>query len=88
MTEGSLFLNGAWSEGAGDGFASFDPATEARVWRGNAASGAQVAAAVEAARAAFPGWADRSRDERIAAMKRYQAVLKARRQRGRKRLSA
>ena len=78
MSDGKLYLNGAWTEGAGDGFASFDPATEARVWRGNAASGAQVAAAVEAARAAFPDWADRPRDERITAMKRYQAVLKAR----------
>ncbi|WP_309627007.1 succinylglutamate-semialdehyde dehydrogenase [Brevundimonas sp.] len=76
--DGKLYLNGVWTEGAGDGFASFDPATEARVWRGNEASGAQVGAAVEAARAAFPDWADRPRDERIAAMKRYQAALKAR----------
>ena len=78
MTDGKLFLNGAWTEGAGDGFASFDPATEARVWRGNEASRAQVGTAVEAARAAFPDWADRPRDDRIAAMKRYQAALKAR----------
>ena len=78
MTDGKLYLNGAWTDGAGDGFASFDPATEARVWRGNEASGAQVAAAVEAARAAFPDWADRPRAERIEAMKLYQAVLKAR----------
>ncbi len=78
MIDGKLYLNGVWTEGAGDGFASFDPATEARVWRGNEASGAQVGAAVEAARAAFPDWADRPRDERIAAMKRYQAALKAR----------
>ncbi|QTN19053.1 succinylglutamate-semialdehyde dehydrogenase [Brevundimonas sp. AJA228-03] len=78
MSEGHLYLNGAWTEGAGDGFASFDPATEARVWRGNEASTHQVGAAVEAARAAFPDWADRPRTERIAAMKRYQAALKAR----------
>ena len=78
MTDGKLYLNDAWVAGAGDGFASFDPATEAWVWRGNEASGAQVAAAVEAARAAFPDWADRPRAERIAAMKRYQAVLKER----------
>lgn len=78
MTDGRLFIDGRWADGAGDGFASFDPATEARVWRGKEASGAQVVGAVEAARAAFPAWADRSRDERIAAMKRYQAALKAR----------
>ncbi len=78
MSDGRLYLNGTWTEGAGDGFASFDPATEARVWRGDEASTAQVGAAVEAAHAAFPDWADRPRDERIAAMKRYQAALKAR----------
>ena len=78
MTDGTLYIDGRWTDGAGDGFASFDPATEARVWRGNEASGAQVGAAVAAARAAFPDWADRPRDERIAAMKRYQAALKAR----------
>ncbi|WP_425990633.1 succinylglutamate-semialdehyde dehydrogenase [Brevundimonas sp. TWP2-3-2] len=78
MTDGTLYFDGRWTEGAGDGFASFDPATEARVWRGNEASGAQVGAAVEAARAAFPDWADQPRDARIAAMKRYQAALKAR----------
>ena len=62
MTDGTLYFDGRWTEGAGDGFASFDPATEARVWRGNEASGAQVGAAVAAARAAFPDWADRPRD--------------------------
>jgi len=78
MTDGKLLIDGRWTEGGGDGFASFDPATEARVWRGNEASTAQVGTAVEAARAAFPDWADRPRADRIAAMKRYQAALKAR----------
>jgi len=78
MTDGKLYIDGRWTEGAGDGFASFDPATEARVWRGNEASTHQVGTAVEAARAAFPDWADRLRADRIAAMKRYQAALKAR----------
>jgi len=78
MTNGHLYIDGQWIEGRGDGIASFDPATEAPVWRGNEASTDQVGAAVAAARAAFPDWADRSRDERIAAMKRYQAGLKAR----------
>ncbi len=78
MTDGRLYIDGRWTEGLGDGFASFDPATEARVWRGNEASTDQVGLAVAAARAAFPDWADRPREERIAAMKRYQAALKAR----------
>ena len=54
MTDGKLYLAGTWTEGAGDGFASFDPATEARVWRGNEASVSQVGMAVQAAREAAP----------------------------------
>src|SRR5690606_6046920 len=59
-------------------FHSTDPATGAVNWRGEAASPAQVQAAVDRARTAFPDWADRPRQERIDAVKRYQAVLKER----------
>ncbi|MFW2345256.1 MAG: aldehyde dehydrogenase family protein, partial [Brevundimonas mediterranea] len=59
-------------------FTSTDPATEAVNWEGEAASPVQVQAAVDAARAAFPAWADAPRADRIDAVKRYQAVLKDR----------
>jgi len=59
-------------------FTSIDPAAGETVWDGPAASTAEVQAAVEAARAAFPDWADRPRQDRIDAVKRYQAALKAR----------
>lgn len=59
-------------------FQSIDPATGEVVWEGTAASTAEVQAATDRARAAFPDWADRSRDDRIEAVKRYQAVLKRR----------
>jgi len=59
-------------------FQSTNPATGETVWSGEAASPTQAAAAVEAARAAFPDWADRPRQDRIDAVKRYQAVLKDR----------
>lgn len=59
-------------------FQSIDPSTGEAVWEGAEATPAEVAAAVAAARAAFPAWADRPRAERIEAVKRYQAVLKAR----------
>src|SRR5690606_4626418 len=59
-------------------FTSTNPATGETVWEGEAASPAQAAAAVEAARAALPDWADRPRQDRIDAVKRYQAVLKDR----------
>lgn len=57
---------------------SIDPATGETVWEGVAASPAEVQAAADRARAAFPDWADRSRHDRIDAVKGYQAVLKAR----------
>ena len=57
---------------------STDPASGETVWEGDAASAEQVQAAADAARAAFPDWADRSRTDRIEAVKRYQAVLKDR----------
>lgn len=59
-------------------FKSIDPATGETVWEGAAASAAEVQAAADRARAAFPDWADRPRQDRIDAVKRYQAVLKAR----------
>jgi succinylglutamic semialdehyde dehydrogenase len=54
-----------------------NPVTQAVVWRGQAASAAQVEAAVAAARAAFPGWASCSLDWRIAALERFAVALKA-----------
>lgn len=59
-------------------FQSIDPATGETVWEGSAASHAEVQAAADRARAAFPDWADRPRQDRVDAVKRYQAVLKDR----------
>ena len=56
-------------------FKSIDPATGETVWEGAAASVAEVRAATDRARAAFPDWADRLRQDRIEAVKRYPAVL-------------
>lgn len=56
---------------------STNPATGEVVWTSPEATPAEVAAAVAAARAAFPDWADRSRQDRIEAVKRYQSALKA-----------
>jgi succinylglutamic semialdehyde dehydrogenase len=57
---------------------SIDPATGLPVWEGEASTPAEVAGAVARARTAFPDWADRPRQDRIDAVKRYQAVLKRR----------
>jgi succinylglutamic semialdehyde dehydrogenase len=76
--DGKLFINGAWREGAGARFNSIDPASGETVWSGNAADGADVAAAVDAARAAFADWAERPRQERVDLLLKYKAILQER----------
>lgn len=61
-------------------FTSIDPATGEVVWEGEAAGEREVAQAVAKARAAFHGWADLPREERIAALRRYKAALEGRRE--------
>jgi succinylglutamic semialdehyde dehydrogenase len=61
------------------GFTSIDPATGEVVWEGAAAGEREVAEAVATARAAFHGWAERPREERIAALRRYKTALEDRR---------
>ncbi|MBO9708108.1 MAG: succinylglutamate-semialdehyde dehydrogenase [Caulobacter sp.] len=75
---GGVFIGGVWRSGSGAEAVSTDPATGEVVWRQAAAGVADVVEAVEAARKAFPAWADRSRDERIAVLRRYKDVLNAR----------
>ncbi|MFC0633321.1 succinylglutamate-semialdehyde dehydrogenase [Brevundimonas balnearis] len=56
---------------------STNPATGEVVWAGAESTPAEVTAAVQAARHAFPDWADRPRHDRVEAVKRYQGALKA-----------
>jgi succinylglutamic semialdehyde dehydrogenase len=72
---GGVFIDGVWRSGAGGEAVSIDPTTGETIWREAVASQADVAAAVAAARAAFPAWADRPRDERIAILRRYKEIL-------------
>ncbi|MDO9321567.1 MAG: succinylglutamate-semialdehyde dehydrogenase, partial [Pseudomonas sp.] len=53
-----------------------NPVSQAVIWTGRAATPAQVVAAVAAAREAFPAWAQRSLDERIAVLEAFAASLK------------
>lgn len=72
----TLYIAGAWQAGQGDAFESLNPVTQQVVWAGQGASVAQVDAAVSAARQAFPAWALRSLDERIAVLDAFAASLK------------
>jgi succinylglutamic semialdehyde dehydrogenase len=75
---GELYVGGRWREGRGARFASTDPATGETVWQGAAAGAADAFEAVAAAASAFPAWADAPLETRIAAVRRYKAVLEAR----------
>jgi succinylglutamic semialdehyde dehydrogenase len=56
-------------------FSSLNPCTNEIIWTG---SPGNVGAAVAAARAALPGWASASLDDRIAVTRAFQAVVKER----------
>lgn len=71
------FIAGNWQVGAGESFASLNPVSQASLWSGRAASAEQVTAAVAAARGAFPGWALRSLEQRIALLEAFTVSLQA-----------
>jgi succinylglutamic semialdehyde dehydrogenase len=70
-----LYIDGKWRSGRGPELVSTDPATGEVVWREATATEADVAEAVEAARRAFPAWADQPREARIAILRRYKEIL-------------
>ncbi|QTF92249.1 succinylglutamate-semialdehyde dehydrogenase [Halomonas sp. BM-2019] len=70
-----LLVGGIWQTGEGETFTKHDPVSRERLWEGRAASPAQVAAAVAAAREAFPGWARTPLAERQALVERFREVL-------------
>lgn len=77
MSKGN-FIAGEWIPGGGMAFDSLDPATQKSIWKGEAASDAQVTQAVAAARKAFDGWRKTPLDARVAIVERFAALLKER----------
>ncbi|MBB3332510.1 succinylglutamic semialdehyde dehydrogenase [Halomonas campaniensis] len=75
-----LLIGGHWQPGEGPAFSKRDPVSDERLWEGAAASEAQVAAAVEAARAAFPAWARTPFAERQALVERFREALESHRE--------
>lgn len=71
----SLYLDGHWLAGEGEALESHEPGSGRRLWQGRAASASQVAAALQAARRAFAGWAARPLEQRIAVLERFAQVL-------------
>ncbi|WP_100642679.1 succinylglutamate-semialdehyde dehydrogenase [Alteromonas facilis] len=76
MTQATLFINGQWTPGNGHAVKSIDPAKNAIIWEGVSASEQDVDAAVAAARAAFPAWAQRSFEQRLAIVEAFAEQLK------------
>lgn len=72
----TLYIAGAWQTGQGEALESLNPVTQRVLWAGKGASAAQVDTAVQAARQAFPAWAKRSLDDRIAVLEAFAASLK------------
>ncbi|WP_286843199.1 succinylglutamate-semialdehyde dehydrogenase, partial [Idiomarina sp. UBA4206] len=75
MTNSIQFIDGCWEAGEGQLFKSIDPARNEAIWSGESASEDQVEKAVMAARKAFPDWAGRSVEERLAICKKFSALL-------------
>ena len=63
--------------GGGGEFASIAPADGAEIWKGREAASADIEAAVDAARAAFPGWRRTPLEERIALVRAFAKLLEA-----------
>ncbi len=70
-----LYVGGVWREGAGESFASYDPATGDVVWKGHAATADDVAEAMAAAHLAFPSWARRPLDERLIIVRAFAKAI-------------
>ncbi|MDQ7728639.1 succinylglutamate-semialdehyde dehydrogenase [Halomonas sp. SpR8] len=71
-------INGAWVAGDAEPLSKVDPVSGQPLWQAATASAEQVAAAVKAARGAFPNWARTPFAERQALVERFAGVLKNR----------
>ncbi|MFK3969337.1 succinylglutamate-semialdehyde dehydrogenase [Pseudomonas sp. NPDC087358] len=74
----TLYIAGTWQAGQGEAFESLNPVSQQVIWSGQGATAGQVHAAVKAARQAFPAWATRTLEERIAVLEAFAATLKTR----------
>ncbi len=73
---GESFIDGVWVDGDGAEFVAVDPATAEQTWSGRAASRAQVADAVEAARDAFPTWRRTPLGDRVALVEGFAELVR------------
>ncbi|TQI81009.1 succinylglutamic semialdehyde dehydrogenase [Serratia fonticola] len=80
MSHPALLINGVWQQGQGAEFCKTDPVDNLALWQANAANSADVAAACEAARSAFPAWARTPFEQREQLVTRFAALLEQHKQ--------
>lgn len=80
MSHPALLINGVWQQGQGAEFCKTDPVDNLPLWQANAANIADVAAACEAARRAFPAWARTPFEQREQLVTRFAALLEQHKQ--------
>ncbi|MDF7760878.1 succinylglutamate-semialdehyde dehydrogenase [Kosakonia cowanii] len=73
----SLWINGEWIKGQGARREKTNPVNHEVLWQGNDADSAQVEAAYQAARAAFPTWARHPFSARQAIVEKFAALLES-----------
>lgn len=69
------YINGLWTNEGTHSFTSLNPATQQVLWEGKAAGDKEVAAAVAAARAAFPSWAQTRYEDRLKIVSDFKAIM-------------
>lgn len=71
------YINGLWTDEGAHSFASLNPATGKEIWQGKAAGEKEAAAAVKAARAAFPAWSKTRYEDRLKIVADFKALIEA-----------
>jgi succinylglutamic semialdehyde dehydrogenase len=75
MNTQTHYIDGHWLAGEGHPIQSVDPAKKQVIWQAKSASGAQVDAAVNAARKALPAWSLLSFEQRLAFVQSFADLL-------------
>ena len=80
MSQGNLYINGAWSPAHGAVWNKLDPVTQQPIWQGTEATADEVEQACQSARAAFVAWARRPLAERLEIIQRFATLLEQNKQ--------
>ena len=81
------YINGEWRPANGDSFSSYDPSSDAQIWQGQSSTAPDVAAAFDAAHAAFKGWAALSLEDRLKPIETFKQIALARKDEMAKRIA-